>query len=129
MMPSTDRTMIAPLLLEFFPDLEKATSDEWHGFLNAKTGLNVPLSEGNATAFDKWRQALAPILDDERIWPYTPSRIQAMQDATAALMAKEQSRLEAQPATLVKLADIAPTKTAADLVSDTKNAFKAAFRI
>ena len=56
---SIDRRDIAPFLRPYFPSmLETATSDDWHGFLNAQTGLDVSLDEANSSAFDKWRQVL-----------------------------------------------------------------------
>lgn len=121
---NTDRTQIAPLLLKHFPTMEKATSDEWHGFLNAQTGLNVPLYESNGVAFDAWRKALAQQLDDEEIWPYTPSRIAKMEADAQQLLAAEQARVEAQPQKLALLASFAPKKSPADLIKDTWRAFK-----
>ena len=68
-----DRTAIAPLLLPHFPHMEEATSDEWHGFLNAATGLDVDIGARNGDAFDQWRKALA----EQRglsVWNMTPER-------------------------------------------------------
>ena len=55
-----DRTQIARLLGPYFPDIPKdCTSDDWHGFLNTQTGLDLPIDMPNQQAFDLWRQALA----------------------------------------------------------------------
>ena len=62
-----DRTFIAELLLPLFPEMEKATSQQWADFLNARTGLNVPATERNGSAFDRWRQALAS--KGHPVWP------------------------------------------------------------
>jgi hypothetical protein len=71
-----DRREIAPLLLPHFPEMEGASSDEWHAFLDQVTGLATPLDEQNATAFDRWRQALAAM--DIPVWSITPSAAAAM---------------------------------------------------
>lgn len=129
-MPSTDRRMIAPLLVPFFPtmadtDEHEFTSDEWHGFLNAQTGLAIELDEPNTTAFDKWRQVLATQVNGgEAIWPYTAARVAAIQARGEQLKQLEATRLEAQPATLATLAVFAPTKTPADLIKDAWKSFK-----
>lgn len=122
-MSSTDRRMIAPLLLPFFPKMEKATSDEWHGFLNAKTGLEIEIDEPNATAFDKWRQALADQFDTP-VWGYTRAQLAEVKRRGEELKALEDQRMEELPARLSLLAKIAPTKTAADLIRDAKLAAK-----
>jgi hypothetical protein len=71
-----DRREIAPLLLPHFPEMKGASSDEWHAFLDQVTGLATPLDEQNATAFDRWRQALAAM--DIPVWSITPAAAAAM---------------------------------------------------
>lgn len=78
-MPSTDRTHISTLLLPHFPEMEKASSDEWHAFLNEITGLDVAPSEPNGGAFDKWRQALAQKGYDG-VWTHTPAQLDEMRE-------------------------------------------------
>lgn len=56
-----DRRLIAGLLAPHFPDMAKATSGQWHDFLDKVTGLETPPTEPNATAFDRWREKLALI--------------------------------------------------------------------
>lgn len=72
----TDRREIAPLLLEHFPEMAGSSSDEWHGFLNEATGLNIAIDAPNATAFDAWRQALAA--KDYPVWHTTPAQAEAI---------------------------------------------------
>lgn len=60
-MSSIDRRLIAGLLTPYFPDMAKATSGQWHDFLDKVTGLETPATEPNATAFDRWREKLALI--------------------------------------------------------------------
>src|SRR5437773_9668203 len=71
-----DRREIAPLLLPHFPEMAGASSDEWHAFLDQVTGLATRLDEQNATAFDRWRQALAAM--DIPVWSITPSAAATM---------------------------------------------------
>ncbi len=71
-----DRREIAPLLLPHFPEMAEASSDEWHAFLDQVTGLSTPLDEQNATAFDRWRQALAAM--DIPVWTITAAGEAAM---------------------------------------------------
>lgn len=118
---NTDRTAIAPLLVEFFPFMEKASSDEWHGFLNAKTGLDIDIAEPNSSAFDSWRQALAAQFDLP-VWGYSAARVAAIKARGEELKTLEVARIEAQPQTLLLLAKVAPTKTPADLIRDAKKA-------
>ena len=96
-MPSTDRRMIAPLLVPFFPtmadtDEHEFTSDEWHGFLNAQTGLAIEIDEPNTVAFDAWRKALA-IQQGLPVWNYTPAQIAAIQARGEQLKQLEATRL------------------------------------
>ena len=63
-------------LLPHFPEMAEASSEEWHAFLDQVTGFSTPLDEQNATAFDRWRQALAAI--DIPVWTITPAAARAM---------------------------------------------------
>jgi hypothetical protein len=117
----TDRTRIAPLLLPHFPTMEKATSDEWHGFLNAMTGLDIDLAEPNSTAFDKWREALAE-QKGLPVWGYTDAQIAAMKARGEELKRMEEERQQREAETLNLLAIAAPTKTAEQLIADAKAA-------
>ena len=71
-----DRRVIAPLLLEHFPEMTGQSSENWHAFLDQVTGLETPLYEENATAFDRWRQALAAM--DIPVWNVTAAQAAAM---------------------------------------------------
>ena len=69
-----DRTEIAPFLRPLFPSMTAdKTSHDWHGFLNAMTGLDIPLDMDNATAFDQWRIKLADM--GYPTWDHSPSKI------------------------------------------------------
>lgn len=122
-MSKRDRRLIASLLTPYFPMMEKASSDEWHGFLNAMTGLSLELDEPNATAFDKWRQALA---NDKSlpVWGISAEQAKRIQERGEELKRMEEARIEAQAETLAALRAKAPTKTAADLVKDANKAVK-----
>ena len=122
-MASTDRRMIAPLMVPFFPIMEGATSDEWHGFLNAKTGLDIDIYEPNASAFDKWRQALAD-QNDLPVWGYTKAQLTEIKRRGGELKAKEEERAKGHAERLALLAKVAPTKSAADLIKADKQAVK-----
>lgn len=117
----TDRRLIAPLLAEHFPTMASAVSDEWHGFLNAMTGLSIDLDEPNATAFDKWRQALSE-QKGLPVWGYTVAQVASIKTRGEELKAKEEARQTALPETLKALALAAPTKTAQQIIDDTKKA-------
>jgi len=84
---NVDRREIARLLGPIYPTMAEATSNEWHFFLNAETGLDVPLDEPNGSAFDKWRQALAS-KGVAGVWGYTPDQIEAMKARGKELSAK-----------------------------------------
>lgn len=107
MNPKCDRRDILPILKEHFPSLpDDISSDDLHGFLNAQTGLDVPLDEENATAFDKWRQALA--LTGIPVWGYSQEHVQQVQQRGMELKAREVARIAALPETLKTLAGEAP---------------------
>jgi hypothetical protein len=109
-----DRTAIAELLLPYFPSMVKATSDEWHGFLNAQTGLDVGIAETNAFAFDCWRKALAE--QGLPVWQYSPARIAEIQARGEELKVLEDKRREDMGMTLEQIAKEAPTITAEALI-------------
>lgn len=110
----TDRTDIAPLLTPYFPTMETASSEDWQAFLNAQTGLEIPPDEENASAFDKWRQALATQGYD--VWHTTEAQAQAMKARGLELKAAEDKRRAEQADLLIKLALEAPNVTAQDLL-------------
>ena len=118
-----DRTLIAGFLAEFFPLTfeAKPDSDGWHGFLNAVTGLDIEVWETNAIAFDKWRQAIAAQYGHP-VWGYTKEQIAAIKARGEELKRKEDERLARLAETLKLLAAAAPTKTAQQLIDDTKKA-------
>jgi hypothetical protein len=97
-----DRRQIAGLLKEHFPHMpDDASSDDWHGFLNEKTGLNIDLETPNAVAFDRWRQALAEKFGLP-VW-MNNERLDAIKKRTAELLAMEKERREKIPETLNEL--------------------------
>ena len=121
-MASRDRTKIARLMVPHFTTMadtrdRKFTSDEWHGFMNAMTGADVPLDEPNATAFDKWRQALAKA-KNLPVWTYTPEKIAAIKTRGEELKAEEDARVSVLPLKLVELAKEAPTKSVTEMIRD-----------
>ena len=122
-MPSLDRRQIAPLLLSHFPTMEKATSDEWHGFLNSMTRLEIAIDEPNTTAFDKWRQALEK-QGKADVWGISDERAEYIKKRGEEMKKAEEDRVKALPARLAFLATVAPTKTAEQLIKDTKAAVK-----
>lgn len=114
-----DRRDIAPLLREHFPSIpDDATSDDWHGFLNAQTNLDVPADEDNASAFDKWRQALAAT--GLPVWGVDEARIKDIAARGARLLALEAARVAAEAATLAQLAVEAPQVSAQQLMDAAK---------
>jgi hypothetical protein len=115
-----DRSEIAGLLVEHFPIMEKASSEDWHGFLNAQTGLDIALDEPNSSAFDKWRVALA-----ERglpVWGISPEKIEEIKARGLALKALEDKRAAELHQTLKALAVEAPLVTAAELLNNANKA-------
>ena len=111
-----DRRDIAPMLAPFFTSMPiDATSDDWHGFLNAQTGLDVSPDEPNSSAFDKWRQALAE--QGYPVWGVDAKRLQEISERGSILLAKEKKRVEELDAKLAKLAIEAPNVTAQDLMA------------
>ena len=113
-MASIDRTEIAGLMTQYFPDMATATSDEWHGFMNEITGLDVGLDVPNGSAFDLWRQKLAE--QDFPVWKYTPGRLAKIAIDTATLKARQITLLAALDTTLDALRKEAPNVSAQDLL-------------
>ena len=109
----TDRRMIAPLLTKHYPELANASSDEWHGFLNLETGMNISLDEPNPSAFDEWRKALAD--NGLNVWGISAARESAIVERAAIIKAAEDKRRADEQATLATLRTEAPLVTAKDL--------------
>ena len=110
--------MIAGLLLEHFPHMEKATSDDWHGFLNEKTGLDISIDEANANAFDEWRMALATQGFD--VWDMPKAKIDDVKARGRALLLLEFERLKSHDATMAAITLEAPAVSAAALLKASK---------
>ena len=110
-----DRRDIAALLLQWFPSMEKATSQDWHFFLDKMTGLETPLDMPNAQAFDRWRQALAE--QGFPAFPYSDDVVAAMKAKADAALQAEQARAAALGKTLADLAKEAPNWPASELLS------------
>ena len=114
-MSKHDRRAIEPLLRPHFPALPAGmTSDEWQGFLNEQTGLDIPLDEPNASAFDKWRQALAK--QGLPVWNYTPARLAKIKADGVKLKAHVDKLKAEEAARLAALAKEAPMVTAKELL-------------
>jgi hypothetical protein len=110
-----DRRDIAPLLGPYFPSiLASATSEDWHGFLNAYTGLSVGIDAPNSMAFDMWRKALASM--GIPVWGLTAEQEQEIAARGAKLIELEAQRVATLPQTLAALAIQAPNISAADLL-------------
>lgn len=106
-MAKNDRTMIAGLLLRFFPTLEKASSSDWAAFLDEYTGLNTPDDMPNGEAFDRWRKALA---DNHGlpVWGMSEEDIAEKKARAAELLADENDRRAKHGDTLLELKAEAP---------------------
>jgi hypothetical protein len=113
-----DRRDIAPFLIRFFPDMTRASSNEWHFFLDAVCGLETPLDMPNGQAFDRWREKLAVI--GYPVLKYTPADIEAMRSKAEAMAAAEAKRGASMSQTLGELAKEAPNWTAAEVLASTK---------
>ena len=114
--PKCDRREILRLIGPHFPSLAPdIASDELHGFLDAATGLETQLNEPNATAFDRWRQALAA--QGYPVWGITPEKAAAIKARAEVIMTEEATRMEKLPDLLAKLRKDAPLVTAAELMS------------
>jgi len=110
-----DRREILSLLRGHFQSLDdKTTSEDLHGFLDALTGLETPLDEPNATAFDRWRQKLAET--GVPVWGYSAEQIAEIKRRGAELKAAEEKRVADNAALLVELAKVAPLVTAEELL-------------
>lgn len=113
-MARNDRTLIEALLAEHFPDMAGKSSDEWHGFLNAQTGLSIDLDEDNSTAFDKWRQALSG--QGVPVWGVTEARRIEIEARGRALKEAEAKRQADAEIALVRARNEAPDVSAKDLL-------------
>jgi hypothetical protein len=110
-----DRREILPLIGPHFPSLDpKISSEDLHGFLNAQTGLAIPLDALNANAFDAWRIALANT--GLPVWDSTPQREAEIKTRGEQLVALEVKRVADEAVTLAALAKEAPFVPAADLL-------------
>lgn len=110
-----DRRDIAPFMLPIFPSMAAdASSDDWHGFLNAMSGLDIALDEDNSSAFDKWRIKLADM--GYPTWDYSPTHLATIETKGAEFKAAEEKRIANLAATLVDLNAQAPSVSAADLL-------------
>lgn len=119
MNPRCDRRAILGLVGTHFPTLAPDIgSDDLHGFLDAVTGLETPLSEPNATAFDRWRQALSA--QGYPVWKYTPERLAKIKTEAKKIMAEEAKRISKLPELLATLKKEAPLVTAAELLNPPK---------
>lgn len=108
-MAKNDRTLIAGLLLRFFPTLEGATSSDWQTFLDGYTGLNTPDDMPNGEAFDRWRKVLAEN-HGLPVWGISEEDAEAKKDRLAELVADENDRRTKHGETLIALAEEAPGK-------------------
>lgn len=113
-----DRSDIAPFLAKFFPTMEKASSEEWHFFLDRVCGIETPLDLPNGQAFDRWREKLARL--GYPVFEYSEADIAGMKAKADAMLAAEEARAASQAKTLVDLAKEAPNWTVAESVSNTK---------
>jgi hypothetical protein len=113
-----DRREIARLLLPHFPSMAKATSEEWGAFLDEATGLVTPLDEPNASAFDRWRQALAE--QGFPVWGISEEKAASIKARAEVLKQEEATRLAEQPELMAKLKKEAPLVTAAELIKEAK---------
>lgn len=112
---NTDRRDIAPSLAAWFPSMTKASSDEWHAFLDNVTGLETPLDMPNGAAFDRWREKLAGL--GYPVFRHTPERIAAMKAKADAMLAAEEARAASHGKTLAELAREAPNWPVADMLA------------
>lgn len=110
-----DRREISGLLLKYFPTMDKASSEEWHHFLDEMTGLETAIDMPNGQAFDRWRMALQA--QGYPVWKYTPERIEAMKELAAGMKAAEEKRAADLGTTLVELAKEAPSWPVADVLA------------
>lgn len=110
-----DRRQILPLVRPHFPVLpDDISSDDVHGWLNAQTGLDVPLDEPNGSAFDKWRKVLAT--QGLPVWNYTQAQLAKIASDGLALKTYVDQFNETEKARLEALAKEAPSISAADLL-------------
>lgn len=112
---NTDRREISGLLLKYYPTMDKASSEEWHHFLDKMTDLETPMDMPNGQAFDRWRMKLQE--QGYPVWKYTPDAIAAMKANAAKLKAAEEKRAADLGTTLVDLAKEAPSWPVAEVLA------------
>jgi hypothetical protein len=115
---NTDRRDFAKFALKWFPTLEDASSDDWHFFLDKVTGIDTPLEMPNASAFDRWRQALAA--QGYPAFPYTATDVAAAKAKATAMLADEERRAALIGKSLEALAVEAPNWTVEEMLSSAK---------
>lgn len=98
-MSKNDRTLIASLLKDNYPAMAEANSEQWHALLNAETGLSIPEDEPNASAFDKWRQALTE-QGKAQVWGVAPEHA-AQKKARLKALLEQQDKLKANESDLL----------------------------
>lgn len=112
-----DRRQILGLIHPHFPALpEDVSSDELHGFLNAQTGLNIPVDELNSSAFDKWRKVLAE--QGLPVWKYTQSQLDKIRADGLTLKTYVDSFRAKEGERMAALSKEAPTVTAEALLKN-----------
>lgn len=115
---NTNRADIAPLLLRFFPTMGKASSADWHFFLDRVCLTETPLDLPNSLAFDRWREKLAKL--GYPVFAYSDADIAAFKTKADAMLKAEEARAASLNKTLVDLAREAPNWTAAEVLSKQK---------
>lgn len=113
-----DRRDIARLLGEYFPAMAKATSDEWHTFLETVTGVTIGRDVPNSVAFDQWRTALADM--GFPVFKWTPEKAAEIKRKTDILLEREKKRAADLGTTLIELAKAAPNWPVAEVLAKTK---------
>lgn len=109
-----DRRVLGRFLQQYFPTMMGKSSDEWHGFLNAETGLSIELDEPNPSAFDKWRQAL--LAKGYPVWGHSKTKLETIAERAAMLKKAEDERRAKEADELARLNREAPTVSAKDLL-------------
>jgi hypothetical protein len=115
---NTDRRDIAPFLLKYFPDMARASSNEWHFFLDNVCGLETPMELSNGEAFDRWRDKLARI--GYPVQKYTAADIANMKAKAEAMAQAEKARAASIDVTQKALATEAPNWPAAEVLASKK---------
>ena len=98
--------------------MDKATSEEWHFFLDRVVGIETPLDMPNAQAFDRWREGLSKL--GYPVYPYHAADIAAIKAKADAALETEKQRAAALGKTLVDLANEAPNWPVTDMLKAAK---------